>query len=79
MHYVYIIRSISQPSERYIGITNDIEARLKKHNAGGSPHTSKHMPWKLETVIGFSEKPKAHAFERYLKSGSGFAFAKKHF
>jgi hypothetical protein len=33
----------------------------------------------VAVFIGFSEKPKAHAFERYLKSGSGFAFAKKHF
>jgi len=37
------------------------------------------MPWALETVIGFSEEKKAHAFERYMKSGSVFAFAKKHF
>jgi len=79
MFYVYIIRSISQPSQRYIGITNDVDARLKKHNAGGSPHTAKFMPWALETVVGFSEEKKAHAFERYMKSGSGFAFSKKHF
>jgi len=63
----------------YIGLTDDVKARLTKHNAGGSPHTSKYTPWQLETVVGFSEKSKATAFERYLKSGSGFAFAKKHF
>jgi len=79
MYYVYIIRSLRFPSERYIGVTHDVDQRLAKHNAGGSPHTAKFMPWALETVIGFSEEKKAHAFERYMKSGSGFAFAKKHF
>jgi len=79
MHYVYIIRSIQVPSERYIGVTHDVEQRLAKHNSGGSPHTAKFIPWNLETTVGFSDKAKAHAFERYLKTGSGFAFAKKHF
>lgn len=79
MFYVYIIRSTKDPTQRYIGVTQDIEQRLQKHNAGGSPHTSQHKPWTLETIIGFTEKTKANAFERYLKTGSGFAFAKKHF
>jgi len=79
MYYVYIIRSIKDATQRYIGVTQDVEQRLKKHNAGGSPHTSKLKPWALETIIGFSDKTKAHAFERYLKTGSGSAFAKKHF
>jgi putative endonuclease len=79
MYYVYIIRSIPTPSQRYIGVTHDVDNRLNKHNSGGSPHTSRFMPWSLETVIGFSDKAKAHTFESYLKTGSGFAFAKKHF
>lgn len=79
MHYVYIIRSIKDSTQRYIGVTQDVEHRLQKHNAGGSPHTSKHAPWTLETTIGFTDKSKAHAFERYLKTGSGFAFSRKHF
>jgi predicted GIY-YIG superfamily endonuclease len=36
-------------------------------------------PWKLVVQIGFDDKAKAVAFEKYLKSGSGRAFAKKHF
>jgi hypothetical protein len=36
-------------------------------------------PWKLVVQIGFEDKVKAFAFEKYLKSGSGRAFAKKHF
>ena len=79
MWTVYIIRSLSHPEQRYIGLTNDLDARLAKHNSGGSPHTSKPRPWELETAIAFPSQEKAAAFERYLKTGSGFAFAKKHF
>ncbi|MGD9781802.1 MAG: GIY-YIG nuclease family protein [Kiritimatiellia bacterium] len=79
MWTVYIIRSLSRPEQRYIGLTTDLIARLATHNAGGSPHTSKYCPWELETAIAFKEQDKAAAFERYLKTGSGFAFAKKHF
>lgn len=60
-------------------MTDDFDARLKKHNEGGSIHTSKYRPWKIEVIIGLPTKEKAAALENYLKSGSGFAFAKKHF
>jgi hypothetical protein len=40
-------------------------------------HTAKHRPWRLKTYVGFSDEPKALAFEKYLKSASGRAFAKK--
>ena len=79
MWTVYILRSVHHPEQRYIGLTNDLGARLAKHNAGGSPHTAKLRPWELETSVGFTDQGKAAAFEKYLKTGSGFAFAKKHF
>ena len=79
MWSVYIIRSLNHPDQRYIGLTNDLEARLAKHNSGGSPHTSKYRPWELDIVITFMDRDKPAAFERYLKTGSGFAFAKRHF
>ena len=79
MWSVYIIRSLSNPEQRYIGLTNDLNARLATHNSGGSPHTSKFRPWELETAIAFHDRAKAAAFEQYLKTGSGFAFANKHF
>ena len=37
------------------------------------------MPWKAETYIASETLAKAQAFERYLKSGSGHAFATRHF
>jgi predicted GIY-YIG superfamily endonuclease len=77
MHYVYLLKSEAFEGERYVGMTCDLKSRLADHNNGHSPHTSKYRPWKLETYIAFSEREKAAAFEHYLKSGSGHAFANK--
>lgn len=77
MHYVYLLRSESIVDKRYVGITSDLKARIAAHNAGKSPHTSKFIPWRLVTYIAFSDQQKAEAFERYLKSGSGHAFANR--
>jgi putative endonuclease len=77
MHYVYLLQSEAVVGQRYIGVTADLKQRLVEHNAGKSPHTSKYVPWKLVTYIAFSDEQKARAFERYLKSGSGHAFARK--
>ncbi len=76
MHYVYLLQSEAARNERYVGLTTDLKRRLADHNAGKSPHTSKYLPWKLMTYIAFSDRRKAELFERYLKSGSGHAFAK---
>ncbi len=77
--YVYLIRSLSHPGQRYVGLTSDLKNRLAEHNAGKSPHTSKYPPWELVVAICFADRPKAEAFERYLKQGSGHAFASRHF
>ncbi|WP_441232892.1 GIY-YIG nuclease family protein [Bradyrhizobium sp. 930_D9_N1_4] len=76
MKYVYILESLDS-LHFYVGITDDLRARLKKHNAGEVPHTSKYGPWRLKTYVAFSNEQQAAAFERYLKSASGRAFAKK--
>jgi putative endonuclease len=76
MFYVYLIESLSSGEQRYVGITADLK-RLKEHNDGKSHHTSKFKPWRLVTYIAFSDRTKADSFERYLKSGSGHAFASK--
>jgi putative endonuclease len=78
MHYVYLLQSIQTPTERYTGLTSDLKARLAKHNEGGVPHTSKFKPWQLVTYTAFQTRDQAATFERYLKSGSGRAFANKH-
>lgn len=77
--YVYRIRSTSSPDQIYTGLTEDLDARIKKHNAGSVPHSSKYIPWEIELAIAFNDKPKAADFERYLKTGSGREFARRHF
>ncbi|WP_373283824.1 GIY-YIG nuclease family protein [Elstera cyanobacteriorum] len=70
---------MSSSGQRYVGLTADLRRRLHKRNAGKSSHTSKYLPWQLVTYIAFADQVKAEAFERYLKSGSGHAFAAKRF
>jgi predicted GIY-YIG superfamily endonuclease len=77
-HYVYILVSESHPERHYIGSTADLNTRLTAHNAGKVSHTSKYKPWRVETAVAFRSKEKAVAFERYLKSGSGREFARRH-
>ena len=77
MIYVYIPHSLAHPERYYIGITADLQARLEKHNAGEVSHTSKYAPWAIKTYVAFSDERQAFAFEKYLKSAAGRAFAKK--
>lgn len=76
-YYVYILRSKKHSDHYYAGFTGDLEARLKAHNAGQVPHTSKYRPWTIKTAIAFSDRQQALDFETYLKTPSGRAFAKK--
>ncbi|TKB75943.1 MAG: GIY-YIG nuclease family protein [Nitrospira sp.] len=76
MKYVYLFQSLAVPDQRYIGITANLAERLRTHNDGGSPHTSKYRPWKVVLYRCFQDDQRVVEFERYLKSGSGHAFAK---
>jgi predicted GIY-YIG superfamily endonuclease len=75
--YVYILKSESDPPHFYTGFTEDLKSRFKHHNSGGDPHTAKFRPWRIKTAIAFTDREQAPAFERYLKSPSGRAFARK--
>ncbi|MBL9217152.1 MAG: GIY-YIG nuclease family protein [Opitutaceae bacterium] len=79
MIYVYLLESVHDRNQRYVGITADLKKRLADHNAGRSPHTSKHKPWSLVAYTAFADETTAAAFERYLKSGSGRTFLQRHF
>ena len=78
-YYVYLLVSLTDPSQHYTGFTADLELRLQEHNKGSSTHTSKYRPWRLETAVTFTDESKARSFEAYLKSHSGRAFATRHF
>lgn len=76
--YVHMLQSIDPPGHWHVGMTEDLAARLKAHNARKAPHASKFAPWQIETAVAFRDQAKAAAFERYLKNQAGQAFAKKH-
>lgn len=78
-HYVYVLISERDPDAHYTGLTDDLQDRLLAHNARRVPHTAKAAPWRLQTAVAFRDRSKAAAFERYLKTGSGREFARRHF
>ena len=76
--FVYVLESCALRSRHYVGITDDVRRRLGVDNSGGSKHTASDRPWHLIASIEFTREASAIAFEKYLKSGSGRAFAKRH-
>ncbi len=79
MKYVYLLKSLAHPDQCYIGSTTDVNKRVQAHNSGQSVHTARHKPWQLVASFAFTDDHRALDFEKYLKSGSGRAFANRHF
>ena len=77
MWKVYILKC--NDSTHYTGCTSNIDDRMKKHEKGEVDYTSTRLPVTLICYISFVDKYKAYNFEKYLKSGSGKAFAQKRF
>jgi predicted GIY-YIG superfamily endonuclease len=75
--YVYIIGGIGFPDQQHAGASADLKRRMMDHNSGKSPPTAKCSPWQLIWYCAFPEKYNALQFEKYLKSHTGRAFAKK--
>lgn len=78
MKTVDILQSQSEPERYYVGLTNALDIREAEHNAGLGYHTSRYKPWQVKVAIQFRDWDKAFLFERYLKSGSGREFVKRH-
>jgi predicted GIY-YIG superfamily endonuclease len=76
MQYVYILRCKNGKS--YTGCTADLRERFRRHSSGTVPATKNILPVELIFYCGFQDKYKAFIFEKYLKSGSGIAFMKRH-
>ena len=77
MYYVYILQSQKSKSY-YTGTTENLKERLKDHKWCTVKTTKANGPYKLVWYCVFTDKQKAYAFEKYLKSGSGRAFMKRH-
>ena len=77
--YVYILKSVNGGEHYYTGVTSDPELRLAAHNSGGCRHTADLRPWRFLVIIEFDDEQPALEFERYLKTGAGREFARRHF
>lgn len=77
MFYVYILQS-KKDGSTYVGSTQNVQKRLKEHNDGKAAYSESKRPYILKWCGVFPNKLRALAFEKYLKQGSGFAFARKH-
>jgi putative endonuclease len=75
MWAVYILKCAD--GTYYVGCTNNIENRIFRHRNGQVHYTSSRLPLEIAHQSIFSDKYKAYDFEKYLKSGSGRAFAGK--
>lgn len=76
MHYVYILQL--ENGQHYVGSTANIDDRLARHEGGVACRTTERIPLKdMVFYAAFHTREKAEAFERYLKSSSGFAFRNK--
>ena len=77
--YVYMLEAHEWAGRHYVGLTDDLSARLTAHNRGSVPATRADRPWRVKTAVAFTDRQRAAFFERYLKTALGRAFAKKHF
>ena len=76
--FVYVLKNSEIPPRYYTGLTSNVAARIAGHNAGECTYTAKYRPWVVDAIVEFADERRAVAFERYLKSGSGVAFAQRH-
>ncbi len=75
-HYVYVLENVK--GMQYVGLTEDVNMRLEKHNRGEVTSTGKYRPWMLRHFSAFPTRGEAARFELYLKSGSGREFRYRH-
>nr|AKQ02660.1 Excinuclease ABC C subunit domain-containing protein, putative endonuclease [uncultured Parcubacteria bacterium Rifle_16ft_4_minimus_37658] len=73
MIYVYVIESINK-SFRYVGITNNVNERIRRHNLGYNKSTKPNTPYELILVENYTDYKEARKREKFLKSGQGREF-----
>ena len=75
--YVYFLELNN--GDTYVGSTDDLRRRFASHQQGHVVSTSKYLPAVLRSYVAVADEVTARRLERYFKSGSGKAFAKKRF
>ncbi len=76
MFYVYFLEN--KDKKPYVGCTNNLKDRFQRHNKGYVPATRDLRPWKLVAYFAFNDEKVAFRFEKYMKTGSGREFIKRH-
>jgi predicted GIY-YIG superfamily endonuclease len=77
--FVYVLKNGALRPKYYVGLTANVALRVIEHNDGKCLHTAKGRPWRVHIVVEFDDQSRAVRFEKYLKSESGRALAKRHF
>ena len=77
MWYVYFLQLSN--NDIYVGSTSDLKQRVQSHERGHVTSTRQHRPLTLQTYVAVQTEGLARNLERYFKTGSGKAFAKKRF
>jgi putative endonuclease len=75
--YVYFLQLNN--GDIYVGSTNDLKRRVAEHAAGEVISTSRLLPLKLRSYTAVETEAVARSLEKYFKSGSGKALAKRRF
>ncbi|MDO8549547.1 MAG: GIY-YIG nuclease family protein [Ignavibacteria bacterium] len=76
MFTVYILKSLKD-LKRYIGLTENLERRIKEHNTGLVKSTKSRRPLELIHIEGFENKIEAQNREKFYKTGAGREYLKK--
>ncbi len=78
MFYVYFLKSLKN-GDLYVGSTENIENRLKRHNAGKVRSTQFYRPWKLVGQEQYETRAEAVKMEVFFKTGQQKEILKKKF
>ena len=73
--YVYFLELSNR--DIYVGSTDNLRRRFASHQQGHVVSTSKYLPAVLRSYVAIADEVTARRLERYFKSGSGKAFAKR--
>jgi len=76
-YHTYIIEN--DEGYQYVGLTENLDDRLVRHNRGEIRSTQNYKSWRLVNYVSFPTRKLASDFEKYLKSGSGTSFRYRHF
>ncbi|MEG8945868.1 GIY-YIG nuclease family protein [Rosettibacter firmus] len=76
MFYAYILKS-KKDGTYYYGSTNNLQKRIKYHNAGKIRYTKGHMPYEIHYYEMYETRKEAMRREKYFKTVEGYRWLKE--